>query len=179
MVALAAALAAATHAPRAEAHQGGALQVNLAKMTVTPTGPTMWHVVLLLQDQDSGTPAWGMDVTLHATSPSGAVLEPIKLSGDGKGHYDGHFEGPPGPWRFAVHADPTPGGQVALTFDAQRELALSPAGATSTGHSGHHRAGAGLWSHASSPTVLGIFFATLAGGWMLLVRRRAMVPGTR
>src|SRR5204862_2350232 len=115
VMAAASVLAAATGRP-ALAHQGGALQVNLARMTVTLAGPSMWHAVLLLQDQDSGTPAWGMDVTLSGTGPAGAVLAPLQLTGDGKGDYAGHFEGPAGPWRFGVHPDPPPRRPAALTF---------------------------------------------------------------
>lgn len=178
MVTVAAGVLAATSGRAALAHQGGALQVNLAKMTVTPAGSSMWHAVLLLQDQDSGAPAWGMDVTLSGTGPAGAVLAPLRLTGAGKGNYEGHFEGPAGPWTFAVHADPTPGGQVALTFDATRELALKVSGITPAGHSSSH---GGRGASEERLKVLGVVLSAVAAlGWALLVRRRrAMVPGVR
>jgi len=179
MVMAAAGVLAAAPGRPALAHQGGALQVNLAKMTVTPAGPSMWHAVLLLQDQDSGTPAWGMDVTLSGTGPAGAVLAPVRLTGDGKGDYDGHFEGPAGAWRFAVHADPTPGGQVALTFDTSRELALKASGVTTAGHSSGHGSGGG--GSGAGPEVLGVILAAVVavGAAFLVMRRRAMVPDVR
>src|SRR5437763_13064650 len=98
-----------------------------------------------------------MDVTLSGTGPAGAILAPLRLTGDGKGDYDGHFEGPAGPWRFAVHADPTPGGQVALTFDTGRELGLNASGVSAAGHSSGHGGGGG--DSGAGPEVLGVSLA--------------------
>jgi len=159
----------------AQAHLGGNVQVALASMTTMADGPGHWHVKLLLQDQDSGTPAWGMDVTLRGTGPSGTVLAPMRLAGDGKGHYDGHFEGPAGAWTFALHADPAPGGQLALPFDATRQVGLGgpqsaagrPAGKASKG-----AGGAALWLAV-------LVLALAAGGVLLVKRRRVPVPAVR
>lgn len=161
----------------ARAHLGGNVQVALASMTTTPAGPGQWHVMLLLQDQDSGTPAWGMDVTLRGSGPSGAVLAPLRLAGDGKGRYGGTFAGPAGAWMFSVHADPTPGGQVALPFDATRQVGLGGS-ASAAGRSagkvskGGGAGGAALW--LAVPVL-----ALAAGGVLLVKRRRAPIPAVR
>ena len=162
----------------ARAHIGGSVQVTLAGMTALPAGPGQWHVMLLLQDQDSGTPAWGMDVTIRGRGPSGAALDPLRLVGDGKGHYEGRFAGPAGAWTFSVHADPTPGGQVALPFDATREVGLggshSAAGPTGGRASKHGGGGsAAVWLAVPVLAVAG------AGGVLVVKRRRVPVPAVR
>jgi hypothetical protein len=156
----------------AGAHIGGNVQVTLASMTTMPAGPGQWHVTLLLQDQDSGTPAWGMDVTLRGRGPSGSALAPLPLVGDGKGHYEGRFSAPAGAWMFSVHADPAPGGQLALPFDATRQLGLG--GAPSATGRASKGGGAGRAALFVVPLL-----ALSAGGVLLLKRRRVPVPAVR
>ncbi|HEY4408448.1 MAG TPA: hypothetical protein VGO87_01085 [Acidimicrobiia bacterium] len=161
----------------AGAHLGGNVQVALASMTTMPVGPGQWHVMLLLQDQDSGTPAWGMDVTLRGSGPSGAVLAPRALAGDGKGRYEGTFAGPAGAWTFSVHADPAPGGQLALPFDATREVGLGGSGSVAGRPAGKVSKGGGTGAGArwlALPVL-----ALAAGGVLLVKRRRAPVPAVR
>ncbi len=163
---------------RAEAHQGGLVQVALDACTTMSEGPGTWHSVATLVDKDSGAPAWGLDVTLRGAGPNGAELAPVPFQNMGKGRYEAHFAARPGRWRFTLTARPSPGGQAALPLDAPMEMTLTEGLQASSGRMGAGSMGPGRKHGGGGLPLVAVLVIVpvLVAGGVMTIRRRPAAP---
>jgi hypothetical protein len=177
VVAVAALLAPA--AP-ASAHSGGRVQLFVDRLALHSAGGNDWTVSLILVDADSGTLAPGFDVAAEAVDPAGHSTGATALTDHGGGDYTGRLTAAPGKWQVAVRADTLPGGVVGVPLRKTYDITLEPGKDVAV--AGQAPGGSrGSGSGVALPVTVGVVLALIAGGWLLLGRRRrpALAPARR